>query len=138
MIAAWTYDDLTVGQTADFKVIVTEDTVADFARVSGDYNPLHMSDEFARNTSFGQRVVHGMLVGSFFSRLVGEHLPGKHALFVSQELLFKNPVFIGDEVLVQGAITKKHDSLHLIEIETTATVGEKIVVAGKARVKVLA
>jgi acyl dehydratase len=59
--------------------------VAAFAAISGDFSPLHMDDEYARGTEFGGRVVHGLLVGSLFSQLVGMHLPGKQALYLGQD-----------------------------------------------------
>ena len=91
----------------------------DFAKISGDYNPLHMDEIYANTTRFGKRVCHGMLLASFFSRLVGMYLPGKNSLYFSQSLNFKSPCFINDEVTIEGEVLDKSISTRIITMKTT-------------------
>jgi len=77
------FNDIEIGQTETFELVITESMLDDFARLSGDYNPLHMNENYAYSTIFKRRVCHGMLVASFFSRLVGMYIPGKNAFKLS-------------------------------------------------------
>lgn len=129
------FKKIKVGMTRNFDVLITARLVADFARLSGDRNPLHVDEKFARKTRFKRKVAHGMLVSSFFSRLVGMCLPGEGALYFSQTLHFKRPTFEGDRVRVEGRVTRKSLKLKLLTIETriVKSTGE-IVVEGEAKV----
>ena len=91
-----TFADLAVGQRASLSKTITEEDLAHFIAITGDVNPLHVEDNFARRTFFGQRIAHGMLSASLFSTLVGMHLPGVGAIYRSQSLEFIRPVHIGD------------------------------------------
>lgn len=91
-----TFDDLQVGQRASFAKTVTEADLSHFVAITGDVNPLHVDQEFARRTFFGERIAHGMLSASLFSTLVGMLLPGVGAIYRSQTLEFLRPVRIGD------------------------------------------
>ncbi|WKT58310.1 MaoC family dehydratase [Candidatus Nitrosotenuis chungbukensis] len=113
-------DDIEVGQKVKFTVTMDESMLDGFAKISGDYNPLHMDQVYAAKTSFGKRVCHGMLLASFFSRLVGMHLPGQNALYFSQTLNFQLPCFMGDIVTIEGQVTDKSVSTKIITIKTSA------------------
>ncbi len=91
-----TFDDLHVGQQATFTKTITDADLSHFVAITGDVNPLHVDDEFARGTFFGSRIAHGMLSASLFSTLVGMHLPGIGAIYRSQTLEFLKPVRVGD------------------------------------------
>ncbi len=112
------FDDLFVGQKITFSKKIDESLLNDFAKISGDFNPLHMDNEYAKKTKFGKRVCHGMLLASFFSQLVGMNLPGKNSLYFSQTLNFRNPCFIDDEITVEGEIIEKKSNIKLISIKT--------------------
>lgn len=118
--AEYNFNEITLGIKAKFTVQVNEYLVDEFARVSGDNNPLHMDEKYAAKTQFGKRVCHGMLLASFFSRLVGMYVPGKNALYFSQTLNFQTPCFIGDKVTVEGEVIDKSQSTRIITIRTTA------------------
>jgi len=113
------FEKLLVGKKATFTQKIDESLLDNFAKISGDFNPLHMNDEYASKTKFGKRVCHGMLLASFFSRLVGMHLPGKNSLYFSQTLNFRNPCFIGDEAVIEGEIIEKKSNMKLITLKTT-------------------
>ena len=84
----YSYNDIFIGQKESFVIKITESMVQTFGNFSGDLNPLHMDTKFAESSSFKKRIVHGMLLSTFFSQLVGMHLPGKNALYFSQNIKF--------------------------------------------------
>ena len=113
------YDDILIGQQDSFIIKITESMVEKFSNLSGDLNPLHMDNEFAESSSFNKRIVHGMLLASFFSQLIGMKLPGKNALYFSQTLNFRSPCYIDDEIQVVGEVTEKSDSTQIITVSTS-------------------
>ena len=115
----YTFENLFVGQKANFFKKIDFTLVNDFAKISGDFNPLHMSEEYASTTNFGKRVCHGMLLASYFSQLVGMYLPGKNSLYFSQTLNFRNPCFIDDNITIEGEIIEKKSNVKLIIVKTT-------------------
>ena len=129
-----TFEDLFVGQKVTFSEKIDESLLIDFAKLSGDFNPLHMDEDYALSTNFEKRVCHGMLLSSFFSQLVGMYLPGKNSLYFSQSLNFRNPCFIDDEVIIAGEITEKKSNTRIITIKTTISRGTTIIIDGTAKV----
>ncbi|WJW76707.1 SDR family oxidoreductase [Thiohalobacter sp. IOR34] len=129
---------LFVGYEDSVRKTITREDVDAFARLSGDYNELHMDDEFAAKTQFEQRVVHGFLHASLLSTLVGMKIPGHGALYLSQEIDFTGPVFIGDTVVATGTITAIDKVTRVIEMDTLIRNQHgDVVLRGKARSKVL-
>ena len=116
--ASLCFADIAVGRTAKFEVVLTEDMVKRFAELSGDVNPLHMDEEYAATTQFVGRIGHGMLGASFFSQLVGMHLPGRYALYLSQQLQFKMPLRIGTCLLVRGTVVQKTEAIRTLTLRT--------------------
>ena len=136
-ICEFTIDDITIGTKKKFDVTITEEVVNDFDKLSGDYNPLHMNKEYSASTSFKKRVVHGMLLASFFSRIDGMYLPGKHALYFSQSLNFVNPCFVGEKITVEGEVIDKSIAAKIIKLKTRVTNEQgKVLVHGESRVLV--
>jgi len=113
------YNDISIGRQESFIIKITESMVEKFSNLSGDLNPLHMDNEFAESSLFKKRIVHGMLLSSFFSQLIGMKLPGKNALYFSQTLNFRSPCYIDDEIEVIGEVTEKSDSTQIITVSTT-------------------
>ena len=131
-------EQIKVGMSREFSVSINEEMAEKFADLSGDFNPLHMDESYAKNTKFGKRVVHGMLLASFFSRLVGMYLPGKKALYLLQNLRFKNPAFIGDNLTVIGKVTAVSEQLKLVTLETLIlNFSGQTLVEGEAKVSIL-
>ena len=131
----YSFDEIEIGMQKSFKIFISEDMLADFAKLSGDDNPLHMNEEYASSTSFKKRVCSGMFLSSFFSTLVGMYLPGKHALHISQSLNFVNPCFIGEMITVEGKVIDKSPATKIIKLETTITnESGKRIIDGKAQV----
>lgn len=115
----YSFEEIEVGLNHSFELIINEELVSDFAKISGDFNPLHMDEQYAKDAKFEKRVCHGMLLASFFSRLIGMYLPGKNALYFSQNLNFVKPCFIGDKIIVNGEVIDKSESTKMIKIKTT-------------------
>jgi len=113
------FEDIFIGQKENFSTKITESMVDEFSEFSGDFNPLHIDNEYAASSTFGKRIVHGMLLASFFSRLVGMYLPGKNAIYFSQNLNFVGPCYIGDKVTVQGEIIDKSEATKIIKLKTS-------------------
>lgn len=132
------FEEINIGDKSYFTVQITSDKLDQFASLSGDYNPLHMDEQYAQRTKFNQRVCHGMLLSSFFSQLLGMHLPGKQCLYLSQNLNFLHPCFINDKIIVTGTVTGKSDSTQILEIDTTiSNQNDVLLVNGNARVMFL-
>jgi 3-hydroxybutyryl-CoA dehydratase len=100
------FEDLSLGQRDSLMRTVMERDVADFAEVSGDENPLHLSHDYAATTRFGQRIAHGMFTASLVSALIGTRLPGPGAVYLSQTLTFLGPVRIGDVVMARVEVVE--------------------------------
>tara|TARA_B000000460_G_scaffold211201_1_gene159088 strand:- start:499 stop:924 length:426 start_codon:yes stop_codon:yes gene_type:complete len=130
----YTFDEIEMGLTKQFQIIITESMIDDFAKISGDYNPLHMDEKFAQSRDFKNRVCHGMLLGSLFSRLIGMYVPGKYGLYFSQTLNFVNPTIVDDTVTVTGKVISKSESAKIIELKTTIKNSSHVLVDGKAKV----
>ena len=131
----YSFDEIELGMQKSFKVDISKNMLDVFGRDTGDYNPLHMSEEYASSTSFKKRVCSGMFLASFFSRIVGMYLPGKHALHISQSLNFVNPCFIGEMITVEGKVIDKSPATKIIKLETTITnESGKRIIDGKAQV----
>ncbi len=124
---------LNVGDTASITRVFTDADVRLYADLSGDHNPVHLDEAFAAASQFGQRIVHGMLVGSLFSTLLGEHLPGHGAIYMSQELKFKAPVYLNTEVMASVEITALRDGKPIVTLKTTCVdASGKLLVTGEA------
>lgn len=130
----YSFDELTIGLCESFSLKLTESLVNDFAKTSGDYNPLHTDSTFAETTKFGKRVCHGMLLASFFSRLIGMYLPGKNSLFFSQTLNFLEPCYIGDDITIEGKLLDKSEATKFLTIQTRILNNSKISLDGIAKV----
>ena len=131
------FQDILLGKVYEIKVTVTQDLIQSFAKVSGDFNPLHVNKTFAGNTPFKKNVAHGMLLGSFFSQIIGMLCPGENSLYLSQSLQFKNPVLEGDTVVVRGTVLDKNESVQVVTFKTEILNQNKVAVTGEAKVKVM-
>ena len=113
--------DFVVGQRATITRTVSADDIAAFARLSGDYNPLHTDEEFARRSRFGGRIAHGLLTASLLSTVLGMHLPGPGGIYLSQTLRFLKPVRIGDVLTAAAEVTVFDPERRRLTLRTTCT-----------------
>jgi 3-oxoacyl-[acyl-carrier protein] reductase len=132
------FDAIEVGRTEEFLHTITDEEISSFCELTGDNNPLHMDNEFAKKTNFKGRVVHGMLTASFISTMIGTRLPGKGALWYEQHLKFLEPVRVGDTIKIYAKVIHKSETQRIIVLETIIfnSAGGKVI-DGEAKVKVL-
>jgi acyl dehydratase len=131
----FTYEEITLGQTASYSRTVDEDGVKLFAAASGDVNPVHLDAEFAAASMFKQRIAHGMFTGGLISAAIALELPGPGSIYLNQDLSFRAPVFLGDTITVSLEVIDKLDEKKFVTLSTIATNQHgKVVVKGKAQV----
>ncbi|MCL6263679.1 MaoC family dehydratase [Craterilacuibacter sp. RT1T] len=127
-------EDIKVGMSASYSQTITDSDVKSFAGLSGDNNPVHMSDTHAENSRFKKRIAHGLLSAGFFSALFGTKIPGYGCVYVSQNLKFKRPVYINDTVTAIVVVTRIDMVKRRVFFETTCEVNGKIVIDGNAEI----
>lgn len=115
-----TIEQINIGDRADFSKTITETDVYTFAGINGDFNPAHINKEYAAKTIFKERIVHGMLVSSLFSTVLGTALPGQGTIYLGQELRFLKPVYMNDTVTVVCTVIEKKTEKNRIKLETIA------------------
>jgi 3-oxoacyl-[acyl-carrier protein] reductase len=132
------FEEIQIGEEAELTRLLTPEDVDVFAHLTGDLNPLHLNEEFAKRTTFGKPVVYGMLSASFISTLIGVILPGPGALWLSQTLEFRHPAYIGDLLHVRGTVKQKSPSTRILVLDIEVTnENEQILIAGESKVKML-
>ncbi len=97
---------------------VTDELIRQFADVSGDRNPIHLDDEFAKTTQFGKRIAHGMLGAAFISAVLGYEMRDQKVVYLSQSLQFLKPVFLDDMVSAEATVTKIREDKPIVTLET--------------------
>ncbi len=110
-----------VGDSFSKSRLVTDELVRAFAEVSGDYNPIHLDDEFAKTTRFGRRIAHGMLSGAFISAVLGYELTERKIIYLSQTMKFTAPVYIGDTVTTTSTVKEMREDKGIVTMETICT-----------------
>ena len=132
VVKALAYDEIEVGQQAGLEVKITPALIDEFAKMTGDVNPLHQDDAFAKSKGFPKRIAHGLLVGAFFSAVAGTLLPGRDCLLQNARFAFKKPVHPGEKLKLSARVVQKVDAFKLVvlEIEATDSKGE-VVVGGR-------
>ena len=130
------FEDLAIGMSADFRRVIGDEEMRLFADLTGDTNPLHFDDDFAERSRFGGRIVHGMCTAALISTVIGTRLPGPGCIYLSQTLRFTAPVRPGDEIVARAVVDRLIPERRRVEFETTCSVGDQIVLAGRALAQV--
>lgn len=131
------FEDIPIGMEFSAEHTFSEADVWRFAEVSGDYSPLHVDAGYAAGTEFGRCVVHGLLLASLFSQVVGMRIPGRRALYLGQDLTFRRPVLVGEPFRVNAKVTAKTLATRGIVLSTEIrTLDGKVAVSGAAKVKI--
>ena len=125
---SYSYEELSVGTTETFEIEVTEEKLRAFCEMSGDANPLHTEEDYAKSKGFDSKVVYGMLLSSFYSTLVGVYLPGERCVLQEISIKFRKPVYVGDVIRITGTVSEKIDFVKRVVIKAYAQnqVGEKV------------
>ncbi|MEZ5843935.1 MAG: MaoC family dehydratase [Hyphomicrobiaceae bacterium] len=127
------YEDLEIGMEASLETTVSEGDIVAFAGISGDRNPVHLEEAYAATTPFRQRISHGMLTASYISAVFGMKLPGPGAIYVSQTLNFRRPVFIGDRIVTVCRLVELWPTKRRARFDCVCANGdEKSVLEGEA------
>lgn len=130
--------DLKIGDSFSTSRKVTDELVRKFAEVSGDYNPIHLDDEFAKTTRFGRRIAHGMLSGAFISAVLGYEFRERKIIYLSQTMKFTAPVYLDDTVTATATVTAIREDKGIVTLETICTnQNGEVLVKGEAAVMVL-
>jgi 3-hydroxybutyryl-CoA dehydratase len=135
-VTGYHLEDLSVGQSASFAKTVTEADILLYSAVSGDLNPVHINEDYARTTMFKGRIAHGMLTAGLVSAVLGTKLPGAGCIYLSQTLKFLAPVKAGDTVTARATVKEIIAEKKRVVLQTQCLVGEKVVLDGEAMVLV--
>ena len=130
------FDDLSLGMTETYSKEVKSSDVIGFAEITGDRNPIHLSEHFAAKTPFGSRIAHGLYTAGLISAVIGTRLPGPGAIYLSQTLNFRAPVRIGDIVEATVEVAELNPQGRRAKLICRCMVGSTLVLEGEALVKV--
>jgi 3-hydroxybutyryl-CoA dehydratase len=130
------FDELKLGMRESLRKTVANQDVIGFAELSGDHNPIHLSDHFARHTRFGERIVHGLYTASLISAVIGMRLPGPGAVYISQTLNFRGPVKIGDVIEVNVEVIELIEKGRRVRLKCECLVDGKVVLDGEGLLSV--
>lgn len=130
------FEDLSLGQSAEVTRAIGAGDIDAFAAVSGDVNPLHLDETYAKTTPFGGRIAHGMLSASYISAVLGGKLPGPGAIYLSQNLRFRRPVKIGDLVTARVTVSGLDGDKGRATLATVCLVDGRTAIDGEAVVMV--
>jgi 3-hydroxybutyryl-CoA dehydratase len=126
------FEDLHVGMEASIAHIVSREAIQAFADLSGDNNPIHLDEDYAKETPFRRPVAHGILSASYISAIFGTKLPGPGSIYISQTLNFRAPVHIGDHVIATVRLSDLIEHRKRAIFTCACSVGDKIVLEGEA------
>ncbi len=132
----FSFEELSIGMKATVSRTITETDLRNFSGVSGDTNPMHLNEEYARATPFGGCIVHGMLTASLISAAIGTKLPGPGCIYMSQTIKFLAPVRVGDTVYAVVTITALNAEKKRATLSTQCFVKDTMVIDGEALIKV--
>ncbi|MGL6040898.1 MAG: MaoC family dehydratase [Deefgea sp.] len=128
------FNELAIGDFDEYRKTVTETDVVLFAGLTGDNNPMHIDEEFASQTRFGGRIIHGMLTASFLSSVIGMKMPGPGCIYMGQNIKFLKPVHIGETVTARATVAEIYPEKQRIKLLTECFVRGVLVLTGDALV----
>lgn len=131
------FDKIEIGYKLEFFQNITSQDVYEFARISGDNNPIHINEEFAKKSIFKQKIVHGMFVGSLFSKAIASDIPGPGSIYISQTMNFRYPIYHNSLVKIVIEVESLKPEKKIVFLKTTCWVSDVMVIDGTAVVKCL-
>jgi 3-hydroxybutyryl-CoA dehydratase len=130
--------DIKIGDSFAKSRLVTDELIRAFAEVSGDFNPIHLDEDFAAGTRFGKRIAHGMLSGAFISAVLGYEFRERRIVYLSQTMRFISPVFIGDTVTTAATVKSIREDKGIVTLDTVCSNQDgRTVIEGEAVVMIL-
>ncbi|HEV7700347.1 MAG TPA: MaoC family dehydratase [Pyrinomonadaceae bacterium] len=130
--------DIKVGDTFSTTREVSDQLIREFAELSGDHNPIHLDEEFAKTTRFGQRIAHGMLSGAFISAVLGNEFKNRKIVYLSQTMRFTAPTFVGDTITTTATVTNIREERGIVTLETKCSKADgEVTLTGESIVMVL-
>lgn len=130
MSEGFSVDQMQIGQSASMSKTVTEADIILFVGITGDFNPAHIDEEYAKNSMFKGRIAHGMLSAGFISATLAMKLPGPGCIYLNQSMKFKAPVRIGDTVTATVTVTDINIDKKIVKLDTICSVGDTKVLVG--------
>jgi 3-hydroxybutyryl-CoA dehydratase len=131
-------EDFSVGMESTIEKTVTIEDIKRFAEVSGDFNPVHLDEEFAKKTIFKGRIAHGFLIASFISTIIATELPGPGSIYLKQSLKFLAPVYINEKILVKVRIIEINIEKSKVKLITECFKNKTLVLTGEAEILIQA
>ena len=132
-VAGLSFEDIELGMHASLENTVAESDIQSFAEITGDHNPVHLDEVYAANTTFKGRISHGMLTAGYISAVFGMCLPGPGAIYVTQTLNFRRPVWIDDRITTTVKVAELFPQKRRVLFECVCTNAEgKVVLQGEA------
>ena len=129
------WDKIEIGKKFAFERVLTKDDIRQYAELIQDFNPMHINEEYAKNTMYGGVISHGMLAASLFSTLLGMYCPGRDSIILSVDVKFRKPVLPDRPLSVEGEVTQKFDALKMLTISLSLKDEESILISGESKVK---
>ncbi len=130
-------EDLSLGMFAEASMIVSAEKIETFAELTGDFNPIHMDEEYAAQSMFGKRIAHGALSASLISAILGNDLPGPGAVFLELNMKFRKPAFIDDEIIARAEVVEIKEKYGHVQMKVQCSVNGKVIIRGTAGVMVM-
>lgn len=131
------FNEIKIGMTHESTSTITSENVMEFAKVSGDFNPIHLDDNFAEKSIFQKKIVHGMLIGSFFSKSIASDLPGEGSIYLNQTMQFLKPIYHNNKVKICIEVESLKPEKRIVFLNTKCWVSGELVIDGSAVVKCL-
>ena len=127
-------DKISIGDCAEITKLMSENMVSNFAEISEDFNPVHLDSQYAENSRYKRKIIHGLMATSLFSGLFGTKLPGEGCVYKSQNIRFKRPIYIGDTVTAKVVVTDINVSKKVITFSTRCLVDGKVMIDGESEI----
>jgi 3-hydroxybutyryl-CoA dehydratase len=131
----YSFNEIEIGLSASFNVIITDEKMSMFADISGDLNPMHVDSNYAKFRGYNDKIVYGMLASSMYSALVGMYLPGEKCLLNKIDINYRKPVYVGDKLTVYGKVAEKREATRRIKIKAE-TINQEGVTVNTAEIVV--
>jgi len=123
-------DELSLGMEAEMTMDITDEGIQTFAKLSGDFNPIHVDADYAATTPFGKQIAHGAFTASLISAILGNDLPGPGSIFLEMNMKFRKPAYLGDTVTAVAEVEDIHPRTGRVKMKVKCMVDGKVIIRG--------